>query len=96
MLALLHSLFQLLLVIAEQAVDFTMRFIADSVNLRTEFPARSVRVFVEYRLNLVVVLLEQRPDLLPLFPSQLEILCESNELLVDRLRCMEALKLLTC
>src|SRR4030088_3213579 len=35
-LALLHGLFQLHLVIAEQRMDFTMRRVADSVNLRTQ------------------------------------------------------------
>ncbi len=67
MLALLHCLFQLLLVIAKQGMDFTMRFVADGVNLRTELLARSVRILIEQRLNSVVVLLEQRPDLLLLF-----------------------------
>jgi hypothetical protein len=37
---LLHRLFQLLLVIAKQGMDFTMRLLADSVNLRTELLAR--------------------------------------------------------
>ena len=36
MFALLHRLFQLLLIIAEQSMDLVMRFIADGVNLRTE------------------------------------------------------------
>ena len=43
MLALLHRLLQLLLVIAQQRMDFTMRFVTDSVNLRTERLARSAR-----------------------------------------------------
>jgi hypothetical protein len=69
MLALLHRFFQLLLVIVEQAMDFTMRFIADSVNLRSELLARCVRILVEQCLNPVVVLLERRPDLLLLLCS---------------------------
>jgi hypothetical protein len=54
-LALLHRLFQLLLVIAEQGMDFMMRFVADRVDLRTELLARSVRILVDQRLNPVVV-----------------------------------------
>jgi hypothetical protein len=69
MLALLHRLFQLLLLIAKQGMDFTMRFLADSVNLRTELLARSVRILIEQRLNPIVVLLKERPDLLLLFRS---------------------------
>lgn len=67
--ALLHRLFQFLLVIAEQGMDFTVRFLADSVDLRTEFLARRVRILIDQRLNLVVVLLQQRPDLLLLLRS---------------------------
>jgi hypothetical protein len=67
--ALLHRLFQFLLVIAKQGMDFTMRVVADSVNLRTERLARRVRILIEQRLNPVVVLLEQRPDLLLLIRS---------------------------
>jgi hypothetical protein len=62
MLALPHRVFQLPLAIAEQGVDFTVRYIADGVNLRTEFLPRSVRILVEQRLNSFVVLLEQGPD----------------------------------
>jgi hypothetical protein len=69
MLAFLHRLFQLLLVIAKQGMDFMMRFIADSVNLRSELLARSVRILIEQRLNPVMVLLKQRPDLSLLFRS---------------------------
>jgi hypothetical protein len=39
---LLHRLFQLLLVIAEQGMDFAMCFLADCVDLRPELLARSV------------------------------------------------------
>src|ERR1700693_6395614 len=67
--ALLHRLFPFLLVIAEQGMDFTVRFLADSVDLRTELLARSVRILIHQRLNLVVVLHQQRPDLLLLLRS---------------------------
>ena len=73
MLALLHRLFQFFLVIGQQSMDLLVRFVADRVNLRTELLARSVRILVKQRLNLVVVLLKQRPDLLLLFRSQLQI-----------------------
>jgi hypothetical protein len=95
MLALLHRLFQLLLVIAKQGMDFMMRFVADSVNLRTELLARSVRILIEERLNPVMVLLKQRLDLLLLFGSQLQIFRKVSKFLVDRLWRMDVLKLLT-
>jgi hypothetical protein len=95
MLALLHRLFQFFLVISQQGMDFTMRFLADSVNLRTQLLARSFRILIEQRLNLIVVLVKQRPDLLLLFPSQLQIFREASKFLIDRLRRMDMLKLLT-
>ena len=61
MLALLHRLLQLFLVIAKQGMDFTMRFVADSVNLRPEFLARSVWTLIEQRLNSIVVRHEAGP-----------------------------------
>jgi hypothetical protein len=36
MLALLHRCLQLVLVVAQQGMDFTMRRVADSVDLRPE------------------------------------------------------------
>jgi hypothetical protein len=42
-----------------------------------------------------MVLLKQKPDMLLLFRSQLQIFREASKLLVDRLRCMDMLKLLT-
>jgi hypothetical protein len=42
-----------------------------------------------------MVLLEQRPDLLLLFRSQLQIFRKLSKFLVDRLRRMDMLKLLT-
>jgi hypothetical protein len=42
-----------------------------------------------------VVLLKQRPDLLLLFGSQLQIFRKPSKFLVDRLRRMDMLKLLT-
>ena len=81
--ALLHRLFQLLLVIAEQGVDFMMRFVADRVNLRTEGLPRLCGILIEQRLNLIVVLLKQRPNLLLLLRSQLQIFRELSKFLVD-------------
>ena len=70
-------------------------FVADRVNLRTELLPRSCRILIEQRLNPIMVLHEQRPDLLPLFRSQLQIFRKHSKFLVDRLRCMDMLKLLT-
>jgi hypothetical protein len=75
-LALLHRLFQFFLVISQQSMNFAVRFVADSVNLKRKLLPRSVRIPVEQRLNLVRVLLKQRPDLLLLFRSQLQIFCK--------------------
>jgi hypothetical protein len=83
-LASLHRLFQFFLVISQQSVNFAVRVVADSVNLRSKLLPRSFRIFVEQRLNLVMVLLKQRPDLLLLFRSQLQIFCKVSELLIDR------------
>src|SRR3984885_13746251 len=76
-------------------MNLTMRLVADSVNLRTELLPRRVRILIEQRLNPVVVLLKQRPDLLLLLRSQLQVLCKVSKLLVDRLRCVDMLQLLT-
>jgi hypothetical protein len=94
-LALLHRLFQFLLVISKQSVNLAVRFVADSVNLRTKLLSRRCGILVEQRLNLVVVLLKQGPDLLLLFRSQLQIFAKASKFLVDRLRRMDMLKLLT-
>jgi len=56
---------------------------------------RSCRILIEQRLNPIVVLLKQRPDLLLLFRSQLQIFRKASKFLVDRLRRMNMLKLLT-
>jgi hypothetical protein len=90
-----HRRFQFFLVVGKQSMNLAMRFVADSVNLRTELPSRSCRILIEQRLNLVVVLLKQRPNLLLLFRSQLQIFRKVSELFVDRLRRMDLLKLLT-
>jgi len=95
MFASLHRFFQLLLVISEQFVNLAVSFVADSMNLRSEFLPRSRRIPIEKRLNLIVVLLKQRPNLLLLFGSQLQIFGEAREFLVDGLRRMELLKVLT-
>ena len=94
MLALLHRLFQFFLMIGKQSVNLAVRFVADRMNLRTKLLPRSCRVLIEQRLDLIVVLLEQGPHLLLLFRSQLQIFCKVSKLLVDRLRCMDMLKLL--
>jgi hypothetical protein len=95
MLALLHRSFQFFLVIGKQNMNLAMRFVADGVNLRPKFLPRSCRVLIEHRLNFVVVLVEQRPDLLLLFRSQLQILRKVSKFLIDRLRRVDTLKLLT-
>ena len=83
MRAFLHRFFQFFLVIAKQRMNLVVRFVADSVNLRTKILPRSVRILVEQRLNLVVVLLKQRPDLLLLFRSRLQLFREVSEFLID-------------
>ena len=67
--ALLHCLFQFLLVIGKPGVNLVVGFVADSMNLRSKLLPRSCRIFIEHCLNLIVVLLKQRPDLLLLFRS---------------------------
>ena len=42
-----------------------------------------------------MVFLEQGPDVLPLFRRQFQIFGEAGKLLIDRLWCMEVLKLLS-
>jgi hypothetical protein len=95
MLTLLHRLFQFFLVISKQSMNLAVRFVADSVNLRTNLLPRSCRILIEQGLNPIMVLVKQRPDLLLLFWSQLQILCKASKFLVDRLRRMDMLKLLT-
>ena len=95
MLALLHRLFQFLLVVSKQSMNLAVRFIADSVNLRSKLLPRNCRILVQQRLNPIVVLLKPRPDLLLLFRSQLQIFRKASKFLVDRLRPMDVLKLLT-
>jgi len=95
MLALLHCFLQFFLVIREQSMNLAVRFVADGVNLRTELLSRSCRILIEQRLNLIVVLLKERPDLLLLFLSQLQIFRKASKFLVHRLRRMDTLKLLT-
>jgi hypothetical protein len=95
MLALHHRLFQFFLVIGKQSVNLAVRFVADRMNLRTKLLPRGRRILIEQHLNLIVVLLEQRPDLLLLLRSQLQVFCKVSKLLVDRLPSMDMLKLLT-
>jgi hypothetical protein len=63
MLAVLHRLFQCLLVIGEQSMNLVVRFVANSMNLGTKFLSRGFRILIEQRLNLIVVLLKQNSDL---------------------------------
>ena len=80
-LALLHRLFQFFLVIRKQSMNLAVRFIADSVNLRTKLLPRSFRILIEQRLNPIVVLLKQGPNLALLFRSQLQIFCKASKFL---------------
>ena len=93
--ASLHRLLQFPLVIIKQSMDLAVGFVADSVNLRTKLLPRSLRVFIEQRLNLIVMLVKQRPDLPLLFRGQFQIFRKMSKFLVDRLRRMDMLKLLT-
>jgi hypothetical protein len=68
MFALQHRLFQFLLVISKQGMNLALRFVADSVNLRSKLLPRSCRILIEQRLDPIVVLVKQRPDLLLLRP----------------------------
>jgi hypothetical protein len=94
MLALQHRLFQFFLVISKQSMNLAVRFVTDRVNLRTELLPRGRRMFIEQCLNPVMVLLKESPDLLLLFRSQLQISRQTSKLLVNRLWCMDMLKLL--
>ena len=93
--ALHHRLFQFFLVISKQSMNLAMCFVTDSMNLRTKLLPRSRRILIEQGLNQIVVLLKQRPDLVPLFRSQLQLFRKAGKFLVDRLRRMDMLKLLT-
>ena|GEM_PF-5359991 len=95
MLALHHRFLQFLLVISKQSMNLVMRFVADSVNLRTKLLPRSFRILIEQRLNPIVVLLKKRPNLALLFRSQLQIFRKASKFLVDRLRRVDMLQLLT-
>ncbi len=76
-------------------MNLAMRFVADSVNLRTKLLTRCFRVVIEHHLNLVMVLHKQQPDLTLLLLCQLQVFREPSKFLVDRLRRMDSLKLLT-
>ena len=69
--------------VGKQSVDFVVRFVTDSVNLRTKLLSRGCRILIERRRNLIVVLLKQRPNLLLPFRSQLQILCKLSKFLGD-------------
>jgi hypothetical protein len=87
--------FQFLLAIGKESINLAVRFVADSVNLRTKLSPRSCRILIEQRLDHIVVLLKQRPDLVLLFRSQSNIFRKASKFLVDRLGRMDLLKLLT-
>jgi hypothetical protein len=76
-------------------MNLAVRFVADSVDLRIKLLPRNCRIFIEQRLNPIVVLIKQRPDLLLLLRSQLQIFRKASKSLVNRLRRMDMLKLLT-
>ena len=57
MLAVLHRLLQFFLVIRQQSMNLAVRFLADSVNLRTELLPRYCRILIEQRVNPITVLL---------------------------------------
>ena len=94
MLALLHRLFQFSLVIGKQSMNPAVRFVADRVNLRCKNLPRRFRILIEQRLNFIVMLLKQMADLLPLFRSQLQVFRKASKFIVNRLRCMDMLKLI--
>ena len=81
--------------IRKQRMNLAVRFVADSVNLWTKFLARRFRILIEQRLNPIVVFLKQKPDLLLLSPGQFQIFRKLSKFLVDRLRRVDVLKLLT-
>jgi len=96
MLAFLHRPFQFFLVIGKESVNLAVGFVADRVNLWGKIPPRCCWVFIEHGLYLVVMVLKQRPDPLLLFRSQFQIFSKASKFLVDRLRRMDMLQLLTC
>jgi hypothetical protein len=44
-----------ILAISKQGMNLAVRFVADSVNLRSKLLPRSFRILIEQRLNLIVV-----------------------------------------
>jgi len=82
-LVLLHRPFQFLLAISKQGMNLVMRLVADSVGLRTKFLPGRCWILIEKRLNPVMVLHKQGPNLLLLFPSQLQIFGKTGKFLVD-------------
>jgi hypothetical protein len=92
---MLHRLFQFFLVIRKESMNLAVRVVADRVNLRSKLLPRRFRILIEQRLNPVMMLLKQRAHLLLLFRTQLQIFRQLSKFLVDRLRRMDMLKLLT-
>jgi len=64
-------------------MNLAVSIVADSVYLRSKLLPRLCGILIEHRLNPIVVLLKQRPDLLLLSWSQLQIFRELSEFLVD-------------
>jgi hypothetical protein len=93
--ALLHRLLQFLLVIRKESMNLVMSFVANRVNLRPKCLSRSVRTLIKQCLNPIVVIVKDRPDLLLLYLSQLQNCRKASKFLVDRLRRVDILKLLT-
>jgi hypothetical protein len=83
MLALLHRPFQFFLVISKQSMNLVVCFVADNLNLRTKFLPRRCRILIQQRWNPIMVLLRQRPDLLLLSPSQLQVSRQPSKFLID-------------
>ena len=70
-------------------MNFTVRFIADRVDLRTQILTRSIWILVEERLNLVMVLLKQGPDLFPLVRGEFQIFSQVIEFLINQPRTVD-------
>ena len=76
-------------------MNLVMCFGADRVNLWSKLLSRSIRILIQQHLDLIVMFLQQRPYLLLLCRCQFQIFRKVGKLLVDRLRRMDVLQLLT-
>ncbi len=95
MLVLLRRLFQFFLVISKQGMNLAVRFVADSVNLRSQAPA--AKLSDSYRAAPESYRGAPQAEAGPAAAdrSQLQIFRKASKFLVDRLRRMNILKLLT-